>query len=472
MMESGNIKYKRNVKINSARFNTIYRGMESRRKMSSFLAKGRKSPTRARGFPPFVVHPCFQAIQKNMADLQYFGSMQTAQGDVNIMLSIDEDIPTAGMLTCFGTPAFPAMGAEVSIKRNYHEWKITIRNVYRQANDRVFRAVLNPDEQARVSNAWASLQPAIGTAPEAPIQLIGEWFDPRDGQRRRMSLYPASMAESVKAYTCQNWEDFKSWAQRVHDAGAVAFRGQASSAWRLETSLHRAGRTNLLRYRNETLQEFHSHLEATGLHIDFEKPAEFGRMVALAQHYGLPTPLLDWTQSPYIASWFAFSDVLGEKVVKRSDGSTLPQTDFVRIYALTPTFETRFSFASMPALDDLVPFAALAKVTPRDNPRLYAQQGRFVVTNLGNLESYLVHLAKIGQGDMLWAADVSKAETVKAMKDLALMGLSAATLFPGLEGACRTLRHQMAVQSRSAKAEVPLYPLFTSAPPVGQLPLR
>jgi len=404
-----------------------------------------------------------------MADLQYFGSMQTSQGDVSLMLSIDEDASSVGKLICFGNAAFPAMGAEVDILRSFHEWKVSIRHVYRQANQRTYKATLTPAEQGRLMGTWAWLRPMIGGPSDGTLHLQGHWFDPLDQQHRAVSLYPASMTQSVQAYTCQNWEDFKSWAQRVHDAGAVAFRGQASNSWRLETSLHRAGRTNLFRYRNETLQEFHSHLEATGLHIDVENPSDFARMVALAQHHGLPTPLLDWTQSPYIAAWFAFSDVLGEKVAKRTDGGVPLPPEFVRIYALTPSFATRFTFASMPGLDDLMPFAALAKVTPRDNPRLYAQQGRFVVTNLGNLESYLVHLAKMGQGEMLWAADVPKGETVKAMKDLALMGLSAATLFPGLEGACRTLRHQMAVQSRSAPPDVSLLPIFASAAvPVGQ----
>jgi hypothetical protein len=43
---------------------------------------------------------------------------------------------------------------------------------------------------------------------------------------------------------------------------------------------------------------------------------------ALGQHYGLASPLLDWTESPFVAAYFAFIDT-GER-----------QTDFRAVYCL------------------------------------------------------------------------------------------------------------------------------------------
>jgi hypothetical protein len=90
------------------------------------------------------------------------------------------------------------------------------------------------------------------------------------------------------------------------------------------------------------------------------------------------------------------------------------------------------------------PYAVALEVAPRHNQRLQVQQGRFLVTNVVDLELYVSELeVEIGE-KLLHAIDVPISAASEALEDLAFMGVTAAAMFPGLDGICRKLRHQMA----------------------------
>lgn len=80
----------------------------------------------------------------------------------------------------------------------------------------------------------------------------------------------------------------------------------------------------------------------------------------------------------------------------------------------------------------------------RNNPRLYAQQGCFIVTNHSDLGG-VIRKAELDNGrEYLFAVDLPANLAVEVLRDLAYMGLSGATLFPGLDGVSRMLKHEMA----------------------------
>jgi hypothetical protein len=198
--------------------------------------------------------------------------------------------------------------------------------------------------------------------------------------------------------------------------------------------LHRTGRYRMDRYLANELPQFKNHVEASfGRRFDLSNGDDYSTILGLAQHHGVPTPLLDWTDSPYIAAFFAFADALELKGT--------PASNYVRIFGLSQkivNLAPPVIVVSQPA-----PFLAPLTVAPLHNPRLYAQQGRFLVTNVSDLETFIHSVeAKIGE-QHLFAADVPVSCTAEALRDLAFMGLSAATMFPGLDGISRMIRHQM-----------------------------
>ena len=132
-----------------------------------------------------------------------------------------------------------------------------------------------------------------------------------------------------------------------------------------------------------------------------------------------------------MAAFFAFSDV-----IEKSPSS---QPSHVRVYALTRDFVTRMAHPTI-TVPFIPPYVSALSISPTRNPRLSAQQGEFLVTNIADLEGFLCRTYPKGT---LIAADIPASCAIEALEDLAFMGLSAATMFPGLDGLCRNLKHQM-----------------------------
>lgn len=128
--------------------------------------------------------------------------------------------------------------------------------------------------------------------------------------------------------------------------------------------------------------------------------------------------------SPYIAAFFAFSDALDLR-------GTSGTSDCVRIYGLSKEFVGVLA-APVVILPWVKPYVNTLSIGPLHNPRLAAQQGHFLVTNIGDVESHIRTMEANTNTTVLSAVDIPVSEITEGLKDLAFMGLTAATLFPGL----------------------------------------
>jgi hypothetical protein len=208
------------------------------------------------------------------------------------------------------------------------------------------------------------------------------------------------------------------------------FRGEPSNTYRLKTSFHRKGRYDLIRYNTEVTEALVQHINASSLHkYDVRDGSEFGALLSLAQHHGFPTPLLDWTHSPYIAAFFALEEIPRET----------PLPTHARIYVLDSE-KWRTTTGQNAHLEDPTPVVALREFPAHNNPRHLPQQSIHSFANVEDIAAWIRLIEKGIKNSYLTVIDIPRTERRLAMRDLAYMGVTAAALFPGLDGICRALK--------------------------------
>ena len=76
-----------------------------------------------------------------------------------------------------------------------------------------------------------------------------------------------------------------------------------------------------------------------------------------------------------------------------------------------------------------------------ENERMIPQQAASTVTNVDDIETYIRSMEPIDK-KYLWAIDLPVSERMKVIQELGYMGITAGSLFPGLDGACEELKER------------------------------
>jgi hypothetical protein len=75
----------------------------------------------------------------------------------------------------------------------------------------------------------------------------------------------------------------------------------------------------------------------------------------------------------------------------------------------------------------------------RDNDRAAPQQSAFVLSNVVEIETFIDEAERLASRRFLTKIDLPLSEARDALDELRFMGLTEASLFPGLDGLCREL---------------------------------
>ena len=196
------------------------------------------------------------------------------------------------------------------------------------------------------------------------------------------------------------------------------FRGMSDANWRLVSSFDRQfpGHVDRGRLSSALLRGFRAASEEW---LDRETLDHEDRLLALGQHHGLPTRLLDWSTSPYVAAFFALSGALTTRG---------PAERHVSVWALhldAPVWTADLGVAFLPPVGG-------------GNVRMRSQGGCFTrsLTPFASLEEYVEHTSFRGTAltQLSWPAR----DAARGLAELEMMGITTARLFPDLDGAART----------------------------------
>jgi hypothetical protein len=231
-----------------------------------------------------------------------------------------------------------------------------------------------------------------------------------------------------------SWSDFGELlfgtSSIVVNPNDYLWRGQGRAVWSLKSRLDRMTPRVSVGSRDRQLKEFMHAMRGNGISkppFPTESLADIDRWWSIGQHYGLATPFIDWTASPFIAAFFALANK-GDAPKRNEANVDRRNADDRAVFALRRSF-----------LDREKAEIRTIEVYSDDNPRLIAQAGSFTQTNkTGESVEHLIRRTSVHGPGMQLLKIIMPGEVRRVgLWALSQMNINHNTLFPDTMGAAQ-----------------------------------
>lgn len=231
-----------------------------------------------------------------------------------------------------------------------------------------------------------------------------------------------------------SWKDLVSFLNNdILQACHFVWRGQQKTDWLLESSIDRIIRTRYKCKRRDLIEHHMTYFKHSILGRRGLNPCELDddEYWALGQHFGLVTPLLDWSSSPYVAVYFAVYNILMDYF--KNNGVYQDDKRYA-LYALD-RYKLQQKCENLDDTDKIKIIEPLLE----ENSRLINQSGLFTkLPHYTDVESWVTDNFKGECEFVLFKIFVSfkDIEEIKnIMSSLNRMNIRPSSLFPDISGA-------------------------------------